>query len=254
MTAAMWPLEEMAMARAATWTTMAAVLALAATAAALAWWWRASEWPIAVVRIDGEARHADRDRLKAIVARHARAGFFGLELAALRTEIEALPWVRAANLRRVWPDTLRVTVDEHEAAAVWNGSALISRRGTVFRPQQLDPEGMPRLRGPNGRASRVLARLRRFRQRLAPLGLAIAALERDARRAWRIELGNGISLRLGRQHVDERLARFAAVWPRVLAPEAGRIAAVDLRYPNGFAVAWHDDAGGAGGNGREGGR
>jgi cell division septal protein FtsQ len=24
----------------------------------------------------------------------------------------------------------------------------------------------------------------------------------------------------------------------VLAPEAGRIAAVDLRYPNGFAVAW----------------
>lgn len=240
MTAAQLPLEVMPMAQPGTWRTLVGVLLAVLCAGAVAWWWHSTEWPVDVVQIDGTLVHTDRGRLKAVVARHAEAGFAGMDLRALRGDLEALPWVRAAALRRIWPDTLHVDVREHRPVAVWNGQALIGRDGTVFRPRRLPDAELVRLRGPADHGADMLARLRRFERRLAPLGLGIAALEQDARRAWRMELANGIVLRLGRERIESRMARFRAVWPAVLAGRAERIKAVDLRYTNGFAIAWRD--------------
>ncbi|MDZ7786853.1 MAG: cell division protein FtsQ/DivIB [Halofilum sp. (in: g-proteobacteria)] len=240
MMAATLPLEIMPMAHAGTWKTLIGVLTLAMLAGGLVWWARAVDWPIEVVRIDGPVRHTDRERMKSIMARHAEAGFAAMDLTALRRELVDLPWVREASLRRVWPDTLRVEVREHEPVAVWNDDALVSDEGVVFRPAEFSADDLARLEGPKGQGGEMLERLRAFEQRLAPLGLKIAGLEQDARRAWRLTLGNGIVLRLGRDRVAERLARFRAVWSGVLKPRAERIAAVDLRYTNGFAVAWRD--------------
>ena len=58
--------------------------------------------------------------------------------------------------------------------------------------------------------------------------------------AWQVRLANGIALELGRdqarQSLEERLARFVAVYPRAAAHLNQRIGHVDLRYPNGFAI------------------
>ena len=218
------------------------VVAFAAALAGIGWWWQTVEWPIDVVRIDGEVLHSDRDRLKAVMTRHAAAGWVGVDLDALQRDIVALPWVERASLRRIWPDTLQVEVDEHAPVAVWNGDALISARGQVFRPPTFDADGLARLSGPAGLGADMLQRLRRFESELAPVGLAIAALEQDARRAWRLTLSNGVTVQLGRHRIEQRLARFRAVWSRVLAPQAAEITGVDLRYTNGFAVAWRDGA------------
>ena len=238
--AATLPLEIMPMAHPGTWKTLVGVLALAILAGGLVSWARSVDWPIEVVRIDGPVRHTDRERMKSIMARHAEAGFAAMDLTALRRDLVQLPWVREASLRRIWPDTLRVEVREHDPVAVWNGDALVSDEGTVFRPAAFSGDGLARLSGPKGQGGAMLDRLRAFEQRLAPLDLGIAALEQDARRAWRLTLENGIVLRLGRDRVAERLGRFRAVWSGVLEPRAGRIDAVDLRYTNGFAVAWRD--------------
>lgn len=238
--AATLPLEVMPMAHPGTWKTLVGVLALATLAGGLVTWARAVDWPIEVVRIDGPVRHTDRERMKSIVARHAAAGFAAMDLTALRRELVDLPWVREASLRRVWPDTLRVEVREHEPIAVWNDAALVSDEGAVFRPAEFGGDDLVRLAGPNGQGSAMLERLRAFEQRLAPLDLGVAALEQDARRAWQLTLENGIVLRLGRDRVTARLGRFRSVWSGVLESRAERIAAVDLRYTNGFAVAWRD--------------
>ena len=244
MSAAAMPMDNAPDMRGPALRLLGGVLAAAVLAAGTVWWWHTAHWPVDVVRIDGTVAHADRERLKAVVARHTRAGFFGMDLGALRRDLTALPWVRDAALRRVWPGTLRVTVREHDAAATWNGRALVSAGGTVFEPARIESGGLPELTGPAGHGPAMLERLRRFRQRLAPLGLGIAGLHQDQRRAWRLELANGVTLRLGREAISARLDRFVAVWPGVLAPEAARVEAVDLRYTNGFAVAWREGAAG----------
>lgn len=224
--------------RAVLWITTAAVLL-----GALGWALRSAHWPITIVRIDGELVHTPGEAVERVVTRHtAGAGFFSLDLEALRADLEALPWLRSAGLRRIWPDTLDVVVAEHRPTARWNETALISEAGRVFRPRTLPGLELPDLAGPEGHGPEMLARLREIDRRLAALDLAVRGLYQDARRAWRIELDNDVSLRLGRSDTEARLRRFRAVWPVVLARRAERIAAVDLRYPNGFAVAWREGA------------
>ena len=60
-------------------------------------------------------------------------------------------------------------------------------------------------------------------------------LRLSKRRAWQAKLASGLTLELGREAVEARLARFAAVWPR-LPQDAGKATNADLRYPNGFAL------------------
>lgn len=224
-----------------------AVLFVGGLLAATGWAARDVELPITVVRIDGAMAHTPAESVERVVTRHtSRSGFFRIDLDALKDDLEALPWLRNASLRRVWPDTLDVVVEEHRAAARWNEDALISARGVVFRPGQLPAEpGVPVLSGPSGHGPDMLQRLAALDKRLGSLQLAVNGLHQDARRSWRIELDNAVVLRLGRGDIDARLDRFVAVWPAVLAREADRIEAVDLRYPNGFAVAWHEGDGAA---------
>jgi cell division protein FtsQ len=62
----------------------------------------------------------------------------------------------------------------------------------------------------------------------------------SARRAWQIQLANGLVLELGRdqarQSLEERLTRFVAAYPRIAAGLDRRPEHIDLRYPNGFAI------------------
>jgi cell division protein FtsQ len=68
--------------------------------------------------------------------------------------------------------------------------------------------------------------------------MRIAALRLDERGAWEFDLDNGVTVRLGRRQVDERLDRFIRTASQVIAHRVGEISYVDMRYSNGFAIGW----------------
>jgi cell division protein FtsQ len=86
----------------------------------------------------------------------------------------------------------------------------------------------------------VLGQYHLFRAALASTGLGIAELVLDERRSWRLTLDNNLRLRLGRRQVQARLGRFGRVYHSFIKPQLGRIESVDLRYTNGFSVAWKE--------------
>jgi cell division septal protein FtsQ len=47
-------------------------------------------------------------------------------------------------------------------------------------------------------------------------------------------------IRLGRKQVDERFERFLLAGLRLVARRGADIRYVDMRYTNGFAVAWRN--------------
>ena len=75
---------------------------------------------------------------------------------------------------------------------------------------------------------------------LAPTGLKIIELRRDNLGVWFIETAPGVRLVVGRDQVSEKLRRFNRVWAEGLSQQLKNIKTIDLRYPNGLAVAWKD--------------
>ncbi len=199
--------------------------------------------PIRAVQVKGEFRYLDKADLYAILAGPASGGFFNVDVRAVKLAAESLPWVDRASVRRVWPDSLRVTVVEQVPLARWRqagGSmALVNVRGELFAAAGAgELAQLPLFHAPAGAAEVVAARYRRLSAPLATLGLSVRELAFNQRRAWRLQLDNGVLLLLGRGGDETVLKRFMGVWPRVLAARAEVIEKVDLRYTNGFAVSW----------------
>jgi len=125
--------------------------------------------------------------------------------------------------------------------ARWGADGLVNARAEVFTPEQVvSLARLPHLQGPDGYQQRVLDMHGRMQALVRPLQLEVSRLELTARRAWRVQLSNGLTLEVGRRHPLSRVARFVRVYPAILAAGAGegRLTGVDLRYSNGFAAHW----------------
>ena len=55
------------------------------------------------------------------------------------------------------------------------------------------------------------------------------------------DLSTGVTVRLGRRQVDERMDRFVQFGAQVIAGQAADIRYVDMRYSNGFSIGWRGD-------------
>ena len=75
---------------------------------------------------------------------------------------------------------------------------------------------------------------------LLPTGLQLSKLKLDRLGAWQLETSNGIQIVLGRNKVGDKIRRLVVVWESELSNQSARIKTIDLRYPNGLAVAWKD--------------
>jgi cell division protein FtsQ len=235
---------------------LVALLLVAGSVAAGAWLLRMepAALPVRVVNVDGAIHRLSAKVLAQAVTERLHSGLLTQDLCALRHAVEALPWVRSASLRRVWPDQIHLSVTEHEPIARWGDDGLVTADGIVFRPEAESlPPGLPQLSAlalpgyaapdagrskamDDAKAPAVVANYLRWRERLATLGLKVGALAQDARGAWTLHLTNGLRLDLGAERVEDRLGRFTRTYPQLA--EAGRAEVIDLRYANGLAVRW----------------
>ena len=86
---------------------------------------------------------------------------------------------------------------------------------------------------------------------LEPTGLRIRALALDGKHAWRMTLGEGIEVLLGRREIDAKMKILAGLMRGPLKAQREQIARIDMRYSNGFSVGWRDQAAAAVGDGKD---
>lgn len=199
--------------------------------------------PITSVRIAGEFANVSREKMQQVMDGFLPSGFFELDVAAVRREAQKIPWVRRISVRRIWPDSLHVAVVERVAVARWNGVALLEADGTRFVPEEASLAGeYVHLSGPDGSEDSVLKRYEQMAAIAKALGTTITTVALDDRGSWRVELASGLSLRLGQGDRLELLAPYLAALPQILGDRFGDAESIDLRYSNGFAVRWRQDA------------
>ena len=171
-----------------------------------------------------------------------RGNFFTVDIEALRRAVEQLPWVRRAEVWRKWPSRIEVRIEEHRAAAHWGDGPeqLVNTYGELFSAALSQDQQLPRLSGPVGSSSEVLRRYEEFAQVLKPTGRLPAQMALSPRLAWLLKLEDGMLVELGREQakapIRMRLQRFVDYYPTLSNTRQGRPMAVDMRYPNGFAL------------------
>ncbi|HQD65813.1 MAG TPA: cell division protein FtsQ/DivIB, partial [Casimicrobium huifangae] len=164
-----------------------------------------------------------------------RGTFFSVSPQRVRTTLRKLPWVRDLTVRRRWPFALDLDIEEHRAVGYWGDNDLLSERGEVFRAGSKAP--MPRFDGPPGSATDVLSRYREARTALAAHGLDIKVFAMSPRGAITLTTGNDMQIEFGREHYQDRLARFVALYGAWPASFRSGLARIDLRYKAAVAVA-----------------
>ena len=224
------------------------IFALAAAvllAAGLLWLTRLPWFGSRALQVDGEMARSNVPTLRANALPRLQGNFFSVDLQRTRTAFEAVPWVRQAVVRRVWPDRLAVRLEEHRPVALWQkdeeNPSLVNSFGELFDANLGDVEDdrLPVFSGPAGSSAAMWAMLQRLQPLMAAQGLALQRLQLSARGSWRGETEAGQVIEFGRGSEDEVVAR-ADRFARTLAQVTGRygkpLLSADLRHVDGYAL------------------
>ena len=213
--------------------------------ALVSWTFSKPLFPLRKLVLSAPPSQVTKEQLEHAARTAIRGNFFTARLEEVRVAFETLPWVRHAGVRRLWPDGLELSLEEHVAVAYWKNAGdgggdvrLINRQGEVFAASS--DAHMPHFSGPPGSAAVVLERYETYSKILQPLQATLEQMDLSARGAWRLRLDNGLSIMLDREQerspIEARLESFVAALPRLENSLGVRITRADLRYPNGFAL------------------
>ncbi|KGY13671.1 cell division protein FtsQ [Vibrio tubiashii] len=205
----------------------------------ISWMWDDQRLPLSKIVLQGELHYVTALDVQRAFSRLEHVGtFMSQDVDALQSIAESIPWVSHASIRKQWPDTVKVFLTEHHAQAIWNGISLLNDDGQVFDGDigQLEEERV-KLYGPQGTSEEVLQVWRDISPQFEALNLTITSLVLNDRRAWQIIVDNGIRLELGKESLEERIARFVSLYKK-LGQDTQKVSYIDLRYDTGASIGW----------------
>ena len=222
-------------------------LLAAVTMLAAAGWWviHAPWWTIRAVELHGDLQRNSAATLRANTLPRLQGNLLTLDLARARAVFESVPWVRKAVVRRVWPNRLSVTLEEHRPAARWLSAdgteRLVNTHGEVFDGSLGEAEGeaLPAWSGPDGSAPRLMEMHRQLQAQFDLLQRRLVQLELSGRGSWSLVLDDDAAIQLGRGERSEVLARagrFVSTVSQVTGNFKAPLASADLRHAGGYAV------------------
>ena len=195
--------------------------------------------PIKNVKVEGVFNRLSQNELKVNVINNIQGGFFNINVDKVRLALLNMPWVRNVTVKRVWPDSLKVVVNEQIPSARWGDLGLLNESGEFFSPDgKTIPNDLPLLFGPVNSEVKILNRYRAIQKKLQslPFRLNVSSVTLNDRRAWSFGLENGVRIIIGRYSFDDRLDRFLKFVPTLFPDGINKIQSVDLRYSNGLSV------------------
>lgn len=239
------------------------VAALAATAGGL-WWLYQDGWfgrqaeALQQAALDGTARlglrieevlvegrmRTDGEEILARLGLEVGRPILAVDPAAARTELEALPWVRAASVERQLPDTVFIRLAEREPLALWQEQGVIrviDRDGAVI--PDVEPRRfahLPLVVGPDAPAH--AASLIAVMNGAPELRDRVTAAVRVGGRRWNIQIEGRIDVRLPEDGAAEAWQQLARI-ERQQGLLASDVLVIDLRLPDRLVVRTEPDSG-----------
>jgi cell division protein FtsQ len=194
------------------------------------------------VTVEGNIQTSEIDILTTLGLDGATS-VMAMNAADARNALLELPWVRDAQVRKVYPDGVTVEIKERQAFGIWqNGKDLflIERNGNIITPMNDARFNMLPLFVGLG-ADSGAAGFDKMLSEHPDLQRRMRAAVRVAERRWDLYFRNGIVARLPERGTKEALATLAEL-DRTEEILSRDIAAVDLRLSDRIAIRLTPDA------------
>ncbi len=194
--------------------------------------------PIKKIKLSGSFEHINQHEVESILQPIVGEGFFSLDIHQLRKMLSEKSWTKSVSIRRVWPDRLDITIVERKPVARWDDRHLISDRAVVFAADSRNFQQLPLIHTEIKNHSQILTSFYRLSRRFKLVGETVLSLRQDSRGALDIELPGSLIVKLGRGQIEHKIDRLITIYMQQIRPRRADIQQLDLRYSNGFAVAW----------------
>lgn len=191
-------------------------------------------FPLKEIKVESHLQHVTQEQVRLIVSRYLKGNFFTVNLEKTREAFQKLPWARNVSVKRRWPNSLEISIEEHQALARWGNVALVNTHGELFTAAS-DAE-LPTFYGPGDAVSNMAQAYTNYQEMLSGKQQKVNELILSPRGSWQLATEGGLTIALGREGMQQRLQRFLQVYDKTAASVGGKLTYVDLRYPNGFAV------------------
>lgn len=192
----------------------------------------AAGFAIEKVQVSGNAQTSEIEILQ-LLGLDGTTSLVSLDVDAARRKLIELPWVESAEVRKIYPETIAVTLRERKAFAIWqHGSelSLIERNGSVIAPLRDNKfASLPLFVGRD--AEKAAAEFLQEMAQWPDVESRVQAYVRVAGRRWDLHLGNGVVIHLPEDNVDQALKMLSAYEAKDGVLERD-IASVDLRLPD----------------------
>lgn len=224
---------------------MVAVILLVGVTAGGVWYSRtlatdlAQHFPIQRINVVGDLKHVERSALEAALRPYMEESFFGIDLKEVRQTAESMTWIDAANVRKEWPNTVVVSLQERIPVANWGKNQFLSAKGEIFFAEHVQPDAnLPTFIGMAEQAALIAQHYVQMQAVLKDAGLSITTLEMSDRISMTVKLAGGLTLVIDEKESLEKLQRFTAVYRLFSEEQRQQLLRVDLRYENGLAIKW----------------
>jgi len=189
------------------------------------------------IRISGLMHH-DPEAVLAHIGVRPGGSLVGFNADEARILLESLDWVADAEVRRTFPNSLEISLNEREPFAIWQmdgNYAVIDREGAEM--SGLNPLSLRQLPLVSGKGANVAAADYVNQMEAIPaLMVKVQAAARVGERRWTLYLDNGVKIDLPEENVDAALRRVAELDAKQNILSKG-IREIDLRTNDRIVIA-----------------
>ncbi len=216
-------------------------------------------FPMKQINIQGDLQYTEPVQISRAISKVASTNILTINIAEAAQAAAALPWVDEVVVKRRWPDTLDVYVNERVIRARWNDDQWLDQVGTPVRLLYYRNTELPRLRGPKGFEQEILANMNKWRPIFEAVELQLVEVKRSRTGSWSVLLRDinenpsavieekeqrtepvEFLVKLGNDDPRFQALRFTHLYKELFQPVNQTIATVDMRYPDGVSVQWED--------------
>lgn len=195
------------------------------------------------IQIDGLTNEFRRGEVIAALGVDYEEPILRVSTEAARQRIQNLPWIAEADVQRLFPGTLIISIRERVPFAVWQNRGqitVIDIEGQVISEFAEDAvSSLPLVvgEGANGDASEILATLAGRPE----IRTRMRAIVRVGERRWNVRLNNGIDIRLPEKNIEAALDQLVAL-DTIHGLFNRDISAIDLRIHDRISIRLANDS------------